>query len=212
MKHIISLIIFIIIQTSLFAQWNSVSLIYSDQNIYDQIIKNIQISDFSKYQNKDLKPQHLINKMTFCDFEPNILIKKSNLLFPDSNFTLFEIIRDGDISMDRNTKYEKTPKDIFSQYYIIGIDSSLKSGDPDKLKFISDNLITNNIYADFDFDHNNPESYIEFIKLKKYYYKLDNIEFEKKNRKHIFYIATSMILSERITIRIDKKTFEIEIE
>ncbi len=211
MKHI-SLIILIIIQTSLFAQWNSVSLIYSDQNIYDQIIKNIQISDFSKYQNKDLKPQHLINKMTFCDFEPNILIKKSNVLYPDSNFTLFEIIRDGDISMDRNTKYEKTPKDVFYQYYIIGIDSSLKSSDLDKVKFISDNFITNNIYVDFDFDQRNPDSYIEFIKLKKYYYKLDNFEFENKNRKHFFFKATSKTLNERITIRIDRKTVEIKID
>ena len=211
MKHCV-IIILIIFQTSLLAQWSSVSSIYLDQNVYNQIVKNIQLSDFSKYQDQDLKPQHLIDKMTFCDIEPDILIKKSNILYPDRNFTLFEVIRDGDISIDRNTKYEKTPKEITSQYYIVGIDSSLKNGDLDKVKFISDNFIANNIYVDFDFDQKTPDSYIEFIKLKKYYYKLDNVEFKSKNRKYFFFKATSLTLDKRMIIRMDRKTFGIKLE
>jgi hypothetical protein len=205
-------IILLVLQTTLFAQWSSVNWIYSDEYIYNQIIKNIQLSDFNEYINQDFIPQFLIDKMNFCDRFPDILIKQSDLKYPNQNYLLFEIVRDGSISLDRKHVFKIKPKDLTKSIYLIAIDSSLKSGDYNKIKFISDNLITNTIYTDFDFEKDNYESYIEFIKLKKYYYHLDDFELLKKKRNYLLYKANSLTLNKIVGIRINKETFEIKIE
>ncbi len=148
----------------------------------------------------------------------DLLLDVSNipLRYPNPNIDLFEVTNfnyefsrigsDGEIEIVNNSKeyFDSKPKvDQLSRRMLIGINRKEKS-----IIYVSGYFYLTKISNDFDLDMNNPDSFIQFLRLKLFNYNMNDFSFVKQRKKYLLYKGYSKATSANYYIRVNKNDFD----
>lgn len=213
-KKIIIVFFLILVNQICFAQINKD---YLTQEIKQKIEKNILIGRILEnltiediYSEK--VNEYLPNENWKLDLEFSLI---EEIFFPDKNYILYQI---KNINYDLINEKEKIISTRVSshqnmnpldKFFLIGINKT----HPIYIHYISGTFLKTEIAYAYNLNLKNPESFLPFLKLKLYNYKVHSIRFKKIKRKYLIFEGFSEILSTKIMIMVRKDNFDkIEVQ
>jgi hypothetical protein len=136
-----------------------------------------------------------------CDFKFDI--KKSDLLLKDH--VLYEV----DLLNAFDCKTHQVKIGNFQRLF--GFDRSILVAYSNSFKILSGPLYDYMFSHMFRFNDKQPETYLDYLKLKLYRYDLQDLAFVKKNRKWIYFSATETIFTKpyKVYFRISRDNPDI---
>lgn len=134
-------------------------------------------------------------------------VKKLSQDYPLNNYELYQVFIDGFRYTNKNEDIEVKKGVIgeasFDRYYLLALDSKSKT-----IKFISGQFFRNPIASDFSLDFNNPNSFIEYLRLKTFNLQTKDLVFIKRKGKALYYKSYSDELKGEISIMLSLKDIE----
>jgi len=94
--------------------------------------------------------------------------------------------------------------------YLIGIDTT-STKDIKPIIYISGQMFLDNIDGDFEFDLNNPNGFADYIALKRYDLQIEQLEFQYKKSRKLYFKAYSKFYSQNLILSIEPNSKEHEI-
>lgn len=181
-----------------------------EENIYANI-KGFELSQFLN-EAEIYKTEIITSKIKRLDFRCRFIYKTEtpNIDYPDSNYKLIGLSLEGEVCNDI-IRTRRLIDGILTNRFLIAVDTS-KTGNEFAIKYLSGKMFLDNLSDDFKLNVEDPESFLDYIKLRMFDYDVEQIKFLKRRRKKLFYTGYSNITNQELILSVDLASWNNKIE